>query len=135
MTTPEFNFNPPASRPISRNEKRAGLAEGYLQAEQAALAQGEAWIAMAAMGLRMFLAQLLPDQTFMAIEMRNWVMANTDVPEPTELRAWGSIIRLAQKEGLIISCGTVCPRHVHGRTVTLWKRKPGIVIKITCDPL
>ena len=105
------NVETPVSHP--------GLALGHHMAEVAAKNAGSAWVSLALEAVRGF---ALKNKYFTAEQVR---AAYPDLPHPPDKRAWGGVLRLAKKEGLIAAHGWVRAESltVHGMVVTLWESK------------
>ncbi len=89
----------------------------------AALAAGHAdrvyaeWTDKALAALREFA------ETHAEFTNEDLILAATSVPAPPEKRAWGHIVLLAKKQGLIIKAGYATAKSVHShcRPVSLWR--------------
>jgi Zn-dependent protease with chaperone function len=94
-----------------------GLALGHEAAHAAANNAGETWTAQA---YSAFVSYALTHLAFTTEEVR---LANTDLPEPPDMRAWGAIPRMAKAAGIVTPAGWVRAnsRAVHGMVVTLWE--------------
>ena len=60
--------------------------------------------------------------TFTSEDVRNSILG-VGLPEPSHLRAWGSVFKRAAKEGIIVKAGVAESRavHCHCAFVTKWK--------------
>jgi len=89
---------------------------GIEKAEQAAEHAGDEWRANAYMAV----VDYAKTHHLFTIED---VRLAARLTECRELRAWGAIIRSAQKNGLVERVGWIRAkvRHVHGRAVTQWR--------------
>jgi hypothetical protein len=94
-----------------------GLAIGHASADSAASRAGTAWIAEA---MHAFRVHALHNKYFTTEQVR---LANPDIPEPPDRRAWGAVPRIAKKEGIIRAHGwtRADSRTVHGMVVTMWE--------------
>lgn len=100
-----------------------GLAIGHAMAEVAAKNAGSEWVATALEAVR---RHALTNKYFTTEQVR---AAYEDLPEPPDRRAWGAVVRKAQKEGLIQSHGLVRSQNLtrHGMVVTMWESKVCLV--------
>lgn len=89
---------------------------GFEKAEQAAEHAGEEWRANAYQAI---VDYARTHKLFTVEDVR----IHAKLKECRELRAWGAIIRYAEKNGLVERVGWVRAktRHVHGRAVTQWR--------------
>ena len=89
---------------------------GFEKAEQAAEHAGEEWKAQAYQAI---VNHARHHHLFTVEDVR----LAARLKECRELRAWGAIIRYAEKNGLVERVGWVRAktRHVHGRAVTQWR--------------
>ena len=96
-----------------------GLEIGHEMADIAADHAGSYWVGIA---LKAVINYARKNQYFTTEQVRN---ANPDLPEPPDKRAWGSVIRLAKKEGYVEPNGWIRAQSltVHGMVVTLWLSK------------
>lgn len=96
-----------------------GLALGHAMADVAAKNAGGEWVAIALDAVR---KHAVTNKYFTTEQVRT---ANDDLPEPPDRRAWGAVVRKAQREGLIQPHGWVRAQSltVHGMVVTLWESK------------
>jgi hypothetical protein len=94
-----------------------GLAEGLKMAELAANKVGDEWKAIAYVA---FVGHAQRHKFFTTEDVR---LSLKNFPHPPELRAWGHIARMAQKNGIVESHDLVRPKSksVHGRHLTLWQ--------------
>ena len=97
--------------------KHEGLALGHASADIAAAHAGAAWMAQA---VHAFRSHALRNKYFTTEQVR---LANPDIPEPPDRRAWGAVPRVAKKDGVIRAHGwtRADSRTVHGMVVTLWE--------------
>ena len=97
--------------------KHEGLELGHARADDAAAHAGTAWMADA---LYAFKAHALHHKYFTTEQVR---LANPQLPEPPDRRAWGAVPRLAKKEGIVRAHGwtRADSRTVHGMVVTMWE--------------
>jgi hypothetical protein len=96
-----------------------GLALGHAMADVAAKHAGAEWTEMA---LNVIKDYARTHQKFTTEQVR---AANDDLPPPPDKRAWGAVVRMAHKEGVIEPNGWVRAesRTVHGMVVTMWSSK------------
>ena len=97
-----------------RNE---GLELGHAMAEVAGRHAGEDWVEMALEALR---THATTHKYFTTEQVR---AANQELPEPPDKRAWGAVVRKANRAGIIRSHGWTRAESttVHGMVVTLWE--------------
>ena len=71
-----------------------------------------------------YVKQLMPLQTFMTEDVRQWAFNNKRIPEPPSNRAWGSISIKVCKSGLIEKAGyaSVSNAKAHCTPATLWRK-------------
>jgi hypothetical protein len=94
-----------------------GLALGHARANDAAARAGAEWMASA---MEAFKRYAINNKYFTTEQVR---MANPDLPEPPDRRAWGAVPRVAKKEGFVRAHGwtRADSRTVHGMVVTMWE--------------
>ena len=106
---------------MSKDKQRSleGFEIGQEMAELAANRAGGEWKAIA---LEAFRLHAKEHRWFKTEDVR---AANPDLPVPPDMRAWGHIALLAEKEGYVVAGGYVSARSptVHGMKVTLWESK------------
>ena len=83
------------------------------------------WATLAFECLKSYLRYCPPDHEFMAEDVRKFSQSTYFLPEPPNLRAWGGIMRRAQRAGLIRAIGTrkVVNPTAHCANATLWIKK------------
>lgn len=96
-----------------------GLLFGHQMAELAGEKAGDEWLSMALEAVK---THAKANKYFTTEQVR---VSSLEIPEPPDRRAWGHVIRLAKKEGIIESVGWVRAESltVHGMVVTQWASK------------
>lgn len=111
-----FESNPtPEKAAETRRDK--GIKRGLTHAEQEKLG----WTLLALQSLGHFLGER-GDIPFLAEIFRVYAKQN-HVPDPPDARAWGGVMRRAQKEGLISSCGAERALTSNCSFKVLWKKR------------
>jgi len=89
--------------------KRAGDRADRLNAQ---------WTRTALQAVKTF--AIVHGREFLAEDMREWSHAN-GVDDPPDQRAWGIVLRLAKREGFIVSAGFAAARSSNGSPKVLWR--------------
>ncbi len=96
-----------------------GLLFGHEMADRAGERAGRDWLSIALDAVKRF---AIENDSFTTEQVR---LANPDLPDPPDKRAWGAVVRIAKKEGFIEASGWVRAESltVHGMVVTKWSSK------------
>jgi hypothetical protein len=95
--------------------------QGMKIASDHANAANEDWTRRAYQALMRF--KLYGNREFTAEDARDWCERNTMLPKPPDPRAWGGVIAIALKNGMIERLGYVPAKmkHAHCCPKSLWK--------------
>jgi hypothetical protein len=99
-----------------RSPKQLGLELGHAAAERAADHAGDDWKDRA---YAAFVSFSRSHKQFTTEDVRD----ASNVGEPPDLRAWGSVALRAKRKGIVRAAGWVSAKalNVHGNAVTLWE--------------